>query len=147
MEFNLIESRNYKKYKDGNTFLHIAASRGNLNDLKELFQTLPQSELNTIIEAKNKFGSTPLHYATWAGQLDIVKYLVDQGADLKTKDIYDQTLLHAAAWNGHLRLVEFYFEQGLSSSLEDRDNRGNTPLLSAAQYPHQIGRASCRERV
>lgn len=66
-----------------------------------------------------------MHYATWWGQLPLVEYLVEQGADLNTKDIFDQTLIHAAAWNGDLKLVKFFFEKGLA--LEEKDQKGNHP--------------------
>ncbi len=123
----------YEKDKNGNTPLHIAASKGNLVKVKNLIHYIMNID-SSLIEAKNSFGSSPLHDATWSGQLAIIDYLLKQGADLKTKDIYDQTLMHAAAWNGHLKLVKYFFEKGLS--LEEKDQKGKTPLLSAAQNNH-----------
>lgn len=115
--------------KEGNTLLHRVASKGDLSAVKNLVNLD-----SSLIERKNNYGSTPLHFATWFGQLSSVEYLVQQGADLKTKDIYDQTLMHAAAWNGHVNLVKFFLQKNLP--LEDKDQNGNTPLLSAAKNNH-----------
>lgn len=117
------------KEETQNDKLFTAVSEGDLNTIKSLL-----TKNLGLIEAKNKFGSSPLHYATWWGQLPLVEYLVEQGADLNTKDIFDQTLVHAAAWNGDLKLVKFFFVKGLS--LEEKDQKGNTPLLSAAKNNH-----------
>ena len=119
--------------QEGNTPLHIAAREGKLEEVKKLIHYI--LNINpSLIEAKNNFGSSPLHYATWFGQLPIIKYLMKQGADIKTKDIFDQTLIHSAAWNGDLKLVKFFLEKGFF--LEEKDKKGNTPLLSAAQNNH-----------
>ena len=45
------------------------------------------------------------------GHLSVVLYLVNQKADIKSKDQYDRTPLHCAAENGHLRVVEFLINQ------------------------------------
>ncbi|WP_171910111.1 ankyrin repeat domain-containing protein [Rickettsiella grylli] len=113
----------------GNTLLHRAAAKGDLNKLGYLM-----THHAHLREIKNKFGSTSVHYATWQGQLESVKYLVEHGVDLNTKDNYDQTLLHAAAWNGYLNLVKYFRRKGLS--FEDKDQNGNTSLLSAAKNNH-----------
>ncbi|WP_342228035.1 ankyrin repeat domain-containing protein [Rickettsiella endosymbiont of Rhagonycha lignosa] len=93
--------------ENDNTLLHLAAAQGDLNKIDKLIKRHPY-----LLEAKNKFGSTPLYYATWLGQSSIVEYLMEQGADIKTKDIYDQTLMHAAAWNDDLKLVKFFLKKG-----------------------------------
>lgn len=132
--FQLFNPNLYKTDAKGNTLLHIAARMGNLEQLDTLFKMVPG-----IIEKKNKYGSTPLHYATWFGQLQSVNYLVQHGADLRTKDKDDKTLLHAASSNGHLDLVKFFFESRRDvflENLESKDKDGNTPLLSAAQGKH-----------
>lgn len=115
--------------ENDNTLLHLAAAQGDLNKIDKLIKRHLY-----LLEAKNKFGSTPLHYATWLGQSSIVEYLMEQGADIKTKDIYDQTLMHAAAWNDNLKLVKYFFKKGLS--LEEKDLNGNTSLLSAVKNNH-----------
>lgn len=74
------------KEETQNDKLFTAVSEGDLNTIKSLL-----TKNLGLIEAKNKFGSSPLHYATWWGQLPLVEYLVEQGADLNTKDIFDQT--------------------------------------------------------
>lgn len=119
----------HEQDENDNTLLHLAVAKGDLNKIDKLIKRHPY-----LLETKNKFGSTPLHYATWFGKSAIVQYLMELGADVKTKDIYDQTLMHAAAWNDDLNLVSYFFEKGLS--LEEKDQNGNTPLLSAAKNNH-----------
>ena len=35
-----------------------------------------------------QFGNTVLHYAAYGGHLEIVRFLVDRGANIQAKDIY-----------------------------------------------------------
>ena len=58
--------------------IHAAASTGNLNIVKILVKKDP-SEVNN---KKNAHNVTPLMYAAARGEIEVVKYLIDQKADL-----------------------------------------------------------------
>jgi len=54
---------------------------------------------------------TPLHFSAENGHLSVVEYLVNQKADIKSKDKDDLTPLHWAARFGHLSVVEYLVNQ------------------------------------
>ncbi|MBQ4875029.1 MAG: ankyrin repeat domain-containing protein [Rickettsiaceae bacterium H1] len=70
----------YQKNEHEDTYLHIAASRGN-NDVMKFLQ---KKGLN--VNTKNKYGSTPLHHACYNAELDVIKTLVELGGDINAKN-------------------------------------------------------------
>ena len=60
--------------------LHFTASRGSLEVLSQLV------EAGADINARDRFGETPLNWAAWAGQLQTMDYLIAHGADLAAKN-------------------------------------------------------------
>jgi prolyl 4-hydroxylase len=66
-----------KSFATGTTTAHVAAQKGSLGELK--------AEINRkkdAIHARDENGWTPLHEGARSGHLDIVKYLVELGADV-----------------------------------------------------------------
>lgn len=55
--------------------VHGAAARGDVDALRILLID------TTLLNAKNEFGYTPLHVATDRERLEVVRYLLSQGAD------------------------------------------------------------------
>ena len=51
-------------------------------------------------------GQTPLMAAAQYGHTDIVRFLLDKGADAHAKDAYGQTAVDTAAKHGHKLAVE-----------------------------------------
>ncbi|KAK1578680.1 hypothetical protein Q3G72_032293 [Acer saccharum] len=103
----------------GNTVLHEAAIRGNLEAVEILIAKFPK-----LIEDKNEFGETPLFRAAAFGKRRIVKYLASQPDQVVLTDngekhlqiIHRQrkdgtSILHAAIQGEHfgtaLQLLEF----------------------------------------
>jgi ankyrin repeat protein len=62
------------------------------NDLEKLSQAIKENA--DIINNKDEDGFTVLHLASDRGYLDIVKFLVDSGADLNIKTDDEETALH-----------------------------------------------------
>ena len=73
-------------------------------------------------------GETPLHQTTY--DPDIVKMLLDEGADVDARDKRGRTPLHAASYEGDCSSVELLIEHG--ADINFADNQGWTPLHMAA---------------
>ncbi|MDR1261457.1 MAG: ankyrin repeat domain-containing protein [Rickettsiales bacterium] len=73
---------------------------------------------------------TELLDAAKNGNIEKVKYLVNEGADVDTRDQNCNTPLHLAAYNGHTDTVEALLNaEGIN--VNAKDNNGATPLHSA----------------
>ncbi|MCH7729032.1 MAG: ankyrin repeat domain-containing protein [Planctomycetes bacterium] len=59
-----------------------------------------------------------LHNAAWDGELDAVKRLLRDGADVNAKGQTGNTPLYVAAWHGHIEVVEFLIKEGAEVNLE-----------------------------
>ena len=66
----------------GNTALHLASANGFIEMVKYLV-----NELHCDINAKNKSLSTPLSWAAFNGQKNVVEFLLEKGADFDVKNI------------------------------------------------------------
>ncbi len=64
--------------------------------------------------------------------LDVVKYLVSQGADINAMDTYGKTALMYAAQKGQLSIVKYLIAQG--ADVNHKDSNGATALTDAAQF-------------
>jgi ankyrin repeat protein len=54
-----------------------------------------------------RLGTTPLHIAAGHGHFDIVKILVENGANVNVKDLMGFTPLHSAIMGDHFAIVKF----------------------------------------
>jgi ankyrin repeat protein len=83
------------------------------------------------------FGATPLESAAASGNLDKVKSLITQGADINAVDensTWEKTPLYAAAEKGHADVVAYLLEQGADTAIANAAM--STPLRVAANQGH-----------
>ncbi|MBV2146268.1 MAG: ankyrin repeat domain-containing protein, partial [Wolbachia endosymbiont of Pissodes strobi] len=135
--------------KDNKKPLHLAVDTNRLSVVKLLL------DRGASVNAKDENNKTPLDLATEEdmieilkkaqldqgllinarnGNLDKVKDLIAQDANLETKDNNDNTPLHNACNNDHLKVVEYLIEKGASLKAKNKD--GKTPLDLAIQKGH-----------
>ncbi|KAI9765621.1 MAG: hypothetical protein M1839_005415 [Geoglossum umbratile] len=105
--------------------LRFAARHGD-NTLVSALLTDPQLDING--GARHM---TPLHEAAWGGHTEVVKLLIEKGADINIGSSYKapHTPLHTAAEEGHYKVVELLLHKGADV------NAGaprHTPLHKAA---------------
>uniref|UniRef100_A0A8C3GBY5 BRCA1 associated RING domain 1 n=1 Tax=Cyclopterus lumpus TaxID=8103 RepID=A0A8C3GBY5_CYCLU len=99
-----VTKRNHK----GETLLHLAAIKGDVEAVKELLDQGADPNL------KDNAGWTPLHEACNLGHLVIVEVLVSRGALLNTPGYENDSPLHDAVRNGHPAIVKLLLQFGMS---------------------------------
>ena len=78
---------------------------------------------------------SPLYFATRQDNLQLVKQLIENGANPLDKDANDDTLLHFAALRGRLNILKYLVEDiGCNSATEGHN--GGTTLHAAATTEH-----------
>ena len=75
--------------------------------------------------------SPPLHQAAWSNDLDKVKQLIADGADVNAKGLFGKTPLHCAAWGNAREAAVLLLERG--ADVHAKGLFGKTPLHGAAQ--------------
>jgi len=80
------------------------------------------------LEEENPQGQTALMVAAYQGRLDLVKKLVESGAEVSHKG---WTALHFAASSGQIEVVRYLLDQ--SAYLDAESPNGTTPIMMAAR--------------
>ena len=96
--------------------------KDDVSALRPLLEQHPE-----ILNATNRYGSTLL---LGAGSIQMVKFLVANGANVKAKDRTGTTALHLAALRGQTEVVNLLLQKG--SDVNATESDGSTPLHYAA---------------
>jgi len=127
-------NKSYKKIKGGDAGAQLRMEcgygKGNVVTVAKLLQDNTgiwgSSE---IINAKNNYGSTPLHLACENGHIGVTKLLLEKGADVNASNNYGSTPLHLACESKTLyreKIVDFLISK--NADINASDKNGNTPL-------------------
>ncbi|KAI3926262.1 hypothetical protein MKW98_028398 [Papaver atlanticum] len=84
------------------------AEGGGLEVCKYLIETLKLD-----LDSKDRIGTTPLHHATMKGHLEIVRYLLEKGANPEASDDKNATSLHFAALSGDTKIITLLLSRGV----------------------------------
>ena len=104
-------------------------SESKIQDIDDIpFDLLPRD----VNDAATVDGLTALHYAAQNGSLDIIKFLVEHGADISAQD-YEQSrsVIHFAAENGDIECIKYLTEH--EADLLDKDANGATAFHYAVR--------------
>ncbi|MFU1992785.1 hypothetical protein CN918_03905 [Priestia megaterium] len=93
------------------TWLHVAASRGELDIVKKLIEL--GANVNVL---GGVYGGGALNEAASAGHIDIVRYLLSCGADMDVSDP-ERNPLFGAISNGHANIAELLIESGIDTNV------------------------------
>lgn len=136
----------YDLDKGGNTKLHLIAESGSYD---ELFQLL-NKEKDLDVNLRNGDHETPLHLAIEYNSIDIVRLLLDNGADMNA-DKSGYTPLYSAVGSENYEIIKLLLESGADpeyqaetgsdlhlDSLSGYINYINNPLISDLFNNHQV---------
>lgn len=109
--------------------LATAARDGNLEMVKLLIESgIHVDEWNTM------GNETPLMKAAYHNHMDVVKYLLNKGADIKARDSRKNTALLHAAWSGNTEIVKYLLENG--AEINERNYLNWNALMQACIEGH-----------
>ncbi|KAL2918785.1 hypothetical protein HK105_201619 [Polyrhizophydium stewartii] len=106
--------------------LHMAASRG-FSDAVRLLLEVP----GAVVDLVDNEHETPLFKAAYHGHTEVVRLLLEAGADVGSQDSQGWTALHNAASLGHLDAARILVERG-RADVNRQSKTGFTPLMTAA---------------
>uniref|UniRef100_A0A671MZU0 Serine/threonine-protein phosphatase 6 regulatory ankyrin repeat subunit C n=1 Tax=Sinocyclocheilus anshuiensis TaxID=1608454 RepID=A0A671MZU0_9TELE len=113
------------------TPLHAAAWLGDVHIMELLISAGMTLNSSTATICSNVFIHTIQHSSLVK---NMVKLLLNKGANLSASDKKDRQPIHWAAYLGHLDVVKLLVSQGSDKSCKDK--RGYTPLHAAAASGH-----------
>ena len=79
-----------------------------------------------VLEKTDKLQYTPLFHGVLWEMSDIVRVIIDKGADFNRKSLIGSTPLHEAVKTGNLEVTGILLRAG--ADVNSTDNQGNTPL-------------------
>src|SRR5262249_59987922 len=86
------------------------------------------------VDGRSRNGATALLAASFAGQLDVVKLLLERGAALEQRNPQGGTALRAAADVGHIEVVRYLLGRGAKKNAVDAF--GKLPVDYARENGH-----------
>lgn len=118
---------------NGNTALHLVASRGHVELAKLISETAP-----SLVATRNKCLDTPLHCAAKAGHRDVADCLLpmmraaEGTAPLRTMNQLVATALHEAVRHGRAEVVDLFMAEAPELAAVASGANGVSPLYLAA---------------
>ena len=86
--------------------------------------------MSPIIGIPENIGGTPLMYAAYVGNIEVIKLLIEKGADVNARNNHNGTALMLVAQRGDLVSVRLLLEKGADARV--RHASGYTALMYAA---------------
>jgi len=110
------------------TDIFEAAEKGTVEQVRNFVELLG----GDCVNVKNDFGFTPLHRAAENSNVDVLQYLVAQGANVNVKNLPGETPLHVAAGrNSNVDVLRYLVAQGANVNVKNLADQ--TPLHLAAR--------------
>ena len=105
--------------------LRSVAASGLVSEVESTLQTEPD-----LVKCRGLRGFTPLHTAADKDQTEVVRFLIEHGAEINARTDAGDTPLHWAAFDDKVNAAKLLLAEGAEINPKDKD--GNTPLHWAA---------------
>ena len=136
-KLNVVENGNRTKKLPKNTSevtqIFDAVKRGDYQETERLLSNNPN-----LAYARDNFGGTPLHVASFEGHTPIVQLLIDNNANPNAVDYNQRTPLHIAAIEDQIQTAQLLIKKGGTTIVKALDADQETPLHFAAEYGNVI---------
>lgn len=131
IEAHIEEFKSKHPEKKGKPFLHSAIKEGDMVAFNHFLSQAKDEDLNVA----DRFGSTPLHYASSFGGGEMVEKLLDHNASIIVKDPHKQNALHYACIHNNKEAAKVLI-QNLPELAFEGKYEGETPIGTAIGYGH-----------
>lgn len=96
---------------------------------------------NGEVKYKGMSGFTALHNASFTAPMEVIKYLLDNGADMEAKNILNQTPVYMAAKYAKADILKFLIRNGANMSVRDTSGKS---ILQATQSAKKLWETTLR---
>lgn len=116
--------------KQQNNLMHHAATANS----PELAELILKNETIDLEQRRTKWGFTPLLVAAFDGNVEMVEFLLANGANMEAVDDFGDSTFNVAAWAGQLTVLEKLIELGANPTAPN--GKGLTGLDHAKSQGH-----------
>ena len=100
--------------------IHYAA-QGNQPNSLVYFYIFHRNKIN--LEKKDKFGSTPLHWASYSSAAEMAMYLIYFNANINQQDDNGNTPLHIAVIKNNYKMVQKLLQKGALNNIKNKQHQ------------------------
>ena len=117
-------------YSADNGVFHYVMQHGGMTPFLKALHLI---HLGADVDAPNRFGTTPLHWAVMYADQGSIALLLDSGANVNARMRSGDSVLHAAVErNKELSVIKLLVDKG--ANLNSRTLEGDTVIHTAAQF-------------
>ena len=126
---------NFRLLENRKGVFHYAALNNQIFAILYFYEKLQKFyKNNLIIDIPTELGITPLHFACFKGNKQIVNILLDLGANINAIDNDGNSCLHFAVNSNNVLLIKKLLIRGADKNIKNKDNQTALDLAQSKKY-------------